>query len=121
MKNKIIGIIGSRTRDDYKDWELVHNKFLEIYKDDDWICSGGCKVGGDHFAFKLHLRYFIPYLEFPANWDKHGKAAGFIRNTDIAKVSHVLIACLDKENGKGTQDTINKFIQLHGEENLYIV
>ena len=117
---KIIGIVGSRSRNSHADFLLVHKKFLEIYEDGDWICSGGCSKGADSFAYKLHQDYVTPYLEFPAFWEKHGKIAGFLRNSDIAKASNVLIACLD-ENSKGTQDTINKFIKAHGEEGLYIV
>lgn len=119
---KIIGIVGSRRRDsDNSDFIPVRNKFIEIYEDGDWICSGGCPKGGDRFAKMLHKEYCIPYLEFPANWYKHGKSAGFKRNGDIAKASDVLIACVSEDRTGGTEHTIKLFIKLHGEDKLYIV
>jgi len=117
----IIGIIGSRKRNSEEDFALVKNKFFEIYKDGDWICSGGCPIGGDEFAHRIHKEYSIPYLEFPANWKKYGKSAGFKRNGAIAKFSDVLIACVSETRNGGTEDTIKKFIKFHGEDRLYIV
>ena len=100
---------------------MVKKKFFELYKEGDWICSGGCPKGADRFAFILHLDFDLPYLEFPANWKKYGNIAGFIRNTDIAKCSDVLIACVSRDRTGGTEDTVRKFIDFHGEENLHIV
>jgi len=119
--SKIIGIVGSRKRDSNIDFLDVHKKFIEIYNDGDWICSGGCPKGGDRFAHRLHKDYETPYLEFPAAWSKNGRSAGFVRNTDIAKASDVLIACVSPERVGGTEETIKKFIKYHGKERLYIV
>ena len=44
-----------------------------------------------------------------ADWDEHGKAAGFIRNQEIVDCSHRIIAFWDKES-TGTKDTIDKAI-----------
>lgn len=118
---KIIGIVGSRRRDSKADFLSVAKKFNEIYEDGDWICSGGCSKGADRFAYELHKQYVTPYLEFPAFWEKHGKIAGFLRNTDIAMASDILIACVSPDRKGGTEDTIKKFIKEHGEERLYIV
>lgn len=118
---KIIGIVGSRSRNSNRDFLAVHKAFLEIYEEGDWICSGGCPQGGDRFAYRLHQDYVTPYLEFPAFWEKHGKVAGFLRNTDIAKASDVLLACVSEHRVGGTEDTIKKFVDFHGEEGLYIV
>lgn len=122
MANKIIGIVGSRSRDSSRDFLAVHKQFKEIYMDGDWICSGGCSAGGDAFAYRLHQDYVTPYLEFPAFWKKHGKVAGFLRNTDIAKAADVLIACVSEDRTGGTEDTVKKFIKFNGgEEGLYLV
>ena len=42
---------------------------------------------------------------FPAEWDKHGKGAGFIRNGEMAKYANLLIAFWDGES-KGTKHMI---------------
>jgi len=108
---KVIGIIGTRRRDANSDFKLVEKKFLEIYKEGDWICSGKCGKGGDRFAILLKDKYCVPYLEFPANWKKHGNNAGHIRNTPIANHSDILIACVAIDRTGGTEDTIRKFNQ----------
>jgi len=118
---KIIGIIGSRHRTTKIDFDTVEKKFLEIYNDGDWICSGGCPTGGDQFAHALHVKYETPYLEFPARWNRYGKSAGYKRNGDIANASNVLIACVSIERIGGTEDTIKKFLKTNEESKLYIV
>ena len=112
MSKKIIGIIGTRRRNTTKDYQNVEKVFLEVYKDGDWICSGGCRQGGDYFAYLLHNKYKVPYLEFPANWAKYGKSAGFRRNTDIAQNSDILIACVAEDRRGGTEDTIQKWLTI---------
>ena len=122
-KNKFIGIIGTRRRDTEEDWLLTFKAFVDIYEEGDIIVSGGCPQGGDRFAKMIHEKYYIPYLEFPANWPRFGKRAGFIRNTDIALWSNYLIACVAEDRKGGTEDTINKFLDFYNKpkENLILV
>lgn len=110
----IIGVVGSRRRNTLHDREIVWEKFFEIYTEGDWICSGGCKKGADLFAKQLWKLHDIPYLEFPPKLKKYGSpAAYFMRNTEIAKHSEVLIACRSKDQTGGTEDTIKKFKKFH--------
>jgi len=106
---KRIIIIGSRRRNEPADWLLTESAFLNIYEKGDIVISGGCSKGGDYFAEIISARYEIPIVIFPANWEKFGKAAGFIRNTDIARNGDVLIACVAPDRKGGTEDTIKKF------------
>lgn len=117
---KIIGIIGSRDRDDQDTYAKILTVFDQIYTPGDWVCSGGCSRGGDRFAKLIANKYKTPYLEFPADWDGLGKAAGMIRNVHIAKACHVLIAS-PSNPGCGTRHTIKKFIEFHGKEGLHTV
>lgn len=117
----IIGIVGTRQRIAMSDYELIKAAFDSVYQPGDIICSGGCKFGGDRFAKAIYKSEYIPYLEFPANWLKHGKEAGFIRNTDIAKWSTILIACVHPDRKGGTEDTITKFKKFHPDGQLIIV
>ena len=65
----IIGIVGSRSRDTYRDYKLVEEKFFEIYEEGDWICSGGASKGADKFAEKIAKKNGIPILIFYPNWE----------------------------------------------------
>ena len=115
-----IGIVGSRSRDTVKDFDLVLTKFKELYKVGDIIISGGCSRGGDRFAEVIANQLHVEIIIFPANWQRYGKAAGFIRNTDIARESDILIACVASNRLGGTEDTVNKYLKL-GKSHLYLV
>lgn len=119
---KRIGIVGTRQRNKAGDYIDVRNAFFKIYNVGDWIVSGGCKKGGDRFADFLAEEWGIPILIFYPNWKKYGKGAGFVRNTDIAKWSEILIACVaDDRTTGGTEDTIRKFIEFHTSDDLILV
>lgn len=120
-KYKTIGIIGTRRRDDKTSEKKVWRAFKKVYKKGDTICSGLCPKGADRFAVVFAKKLDAKTLWFPADWKKHGRAAGFIRNTDIAKESDVLIACVAEDRKGGTEDTIKKFIKFHGPKKLIIV
>jgi hypothetical protein len=131
----VIGIIGSRRRDTEEDFKKTLNVFNKIYQKGDIICSGLCPHGGDWFAVLISLgldwisdtierrklyklvagehKTFIPSIWFPAEWKKYGRAAGFKRNTDIAKMSDILIACVSLDRTGGTEDTIKKYTKLN--------
>ena len=120
-KIKRIGIIGSRRRNSILDFKKIENAFSKVYNGGDWIVSGGCPKGGDRFAENIAKEYGIPILIFYPNWQKYGKAAGFVRNGDIADNSDVLIACVSEDRKGGTEDTIKKFLKNNSEENLMLV
>lgn len=66
--------------------------------------------GGAHGADKLGERWAVsqclPIARFPADWDAHGKRAGFIRNSEMAEYAD---ACIVFWNGtsKGTKHMID--------------
>jgi len=109
---KRIGVVGTRERNERRDYKEVRDEFFILYKEGDWIVSGGCFKGGDHFAEEIAKKNGIPILIFYPNWDKYGKAAGFVRNSFIAEYSDVLIACVSCDRTGGTEDTIKKFEKL---------
>lgn len=126
-KNQIyIGIVGTRSRDSYKDFNLLQKKWELFYNankaKDIVIVSGLCSKGGDKFALFLYRNYATKKLWFPAQWDLYGTKAGIIRNTDIALVSEILIAMVKPDRKGGTEDTIIKFLSRQGHtKNLYLL
>ena len=66
--------------------------------------SGGAK-GADSLAEKYALENNIETEIFYPDWDKDGKAAGFIRNNQIIKNSNIVFAFTNGSNG--TQNSIN--------------
>jgi hypothetical protein len=123
-----VGIIGTRRRDSSDDWIITYETFVratalevEDGKTDIVIVSGLCTKGGDKFAVTLYKKFKTKKLWFPAQWNALGFDAGFIRNTDIALVSDILIAVRNYNCTGGTEDTIRKFIQFGKENHLIIV
>lgn len=49
----------------------------------------------------------IPVKRFPADWDRHGRAAGPIRNCQMAQYADALIAIWDGKS-RGTKNMIDE-------------
>jgi hypothetical protein len=109
---KIIGIVGTRRRDDLAADTKVRKAFLSIYNYGDEIVSGGCTKGADRFAEDYARQYQVPIKIYYAPWNKVGKGAGFARNDLIAQDADVLIACVSSDRSGGTEDTIRKFQEM---------
>lgn len=98
-----IGVVGSRGFNDYKLLKDTLDKYLNnVYL----IVSGGAE-GADSLGEKWANENNIKTLILKPDWKKHGKAAGFIRNTDIVDQSDMIIAFWDGLT-RGTEDTIHK-------------
>ncbi len=109
---KVIGIVGSRSRDSLQDFQKCMRAFEKIYNDGDTVVSGGCPKGGDRFAELIARNYQISITIHHAHWEKYGKPAGPIRNTLIARDCNVLIALPSEGREGGTEDTISKVEKL---------
>lgn len=82
------------------------NVNLSVYHGYDMIeiVTGGCR-GVDHSAKAWAMHHRIPHREFPADWNTHGKAAGPIRNKQMAEYADKLVALWDGES-RGTLNMI---------------
>lgn len=85
------------------------------------VVCGMCR-GVDILGRQWAIENNIPVKEFPANWSKFGRAAGPIRNREMAEYADALIAIL-MPNSVGTKNMIqtaakvglkNVYIQRHG-------
>lgn len=97
-----IAVVGSR---DFKPLSLVES-FIQGLPDDSIIISGGAR-GVDSIAERAAKNRGLQTIIYPAQWDKYGKAAGMMRNTDIIKDSDIVVAFWDGKS-RGTQDSIIK-------------
>lgn len=66
----------------------------------------GCADGADELARQWALARYIPHIGFPANWAKHGRRAGPIRNRQMLRSGkpHLVVAF---PGGVGTQSMIS--------------
>lgn len=69
------------------------------------IC--GTARGADRAGATWANEMCVRVTEFPADWKKYGKAAGFLRNQEMATYGECLIAIWDGES-RGTKDMIER-------------
>ena len=94
-------VIGTRTFDNYAELcETLGN----LANTPTEIISGGA-TGADALAERYAKDNNLPLAIFRANWEKHGKAAGPIRNQIIIENCEQLVAFWDGQS-KGTSHTI---------------
>lgn len=100
-------VAGSRTIDSYDD---VATAISESGFDIDEIVSGsanGVDKAGEAFAFK----YWKRIKRFPADWKAHGKAAGPIRNRQMAEYADAAVVVWDGQS-RGSKNMIAEMQRL---------
>jgi len=109
MGMKLI-IAGSRDLDKYRVfYEVVTDFGISIdYYEGDIDCreftisefiTGGCPTGADQFPYLFSnfsdVEGLVHIKEYPADWKSHGKAAGPIRNRQMAEYGDALLLIWD--------------------------
>ena len=93
-------IAGGRDFNDYEKLKSVLNHLKQPFE----IVSGMAK-GADSLAVRYANENGLTLHKFPADWDTHGKGAGFKRNAEMADFSDALIAFWDGKS-RGTNHMI---------------
>ena len=76
------------------------------------IVSGGAR-GADSLSEILAKKLNIPLQSMPADWNKHGKSAGYVRNEEMAKYADACLVLWD-----GTSKGSKHMIDLAKKHNL---
>jgi predicted Rossmann fold nucleotide-binding protein DprA/Smf involved in DNA uptake len=96
-----VAIVGSR---DFPNLESV-GQYVSDLPRDSVIVSGGAR-GVDRAAEAVARAKGMATLIFPADWNRHGKAAGYMRNRLIVANADRLVA-FQHNNSRGTQHSID--------------
>lgn len=97
-------IAGGRLFDDYIYLRESMDYLLQNINDEIIVVCGkarGADTLGERYA--KERGYAVHY--FPADWDRYGKAAGYIRNEEMAKNADALVAFWDGKS-RGTKSMI---------------
>ena len=107
-----LAIIGSRGFDNY---DLMKQTLKQVLQGHviDCVISGGA-AGADSLAEFWAKEHGIPVQVFKADWNTHGKSAGFLRNSNIVNRADTIVAFWDQIS-HGTADTIKKARQANKE------
>lgn len=114
MKEFKLIIAGSRSFDNY---ELLSRTVFALAEDpklDGYGISivSGMAPGADALAYMFAHRNGIQCYEMPANWQKFGKRAGYMRNAQMGDFADGLIAFWDGQS-RGTAHMIQYMQKLN--------
>ena len=113
MKEFKLIVAGSRDFNDYerlvKELNVLADGVLSNHAVS--IVSGMAR-GADSLAVQFAKKHDVKLYEFPADWDRLGKAAGFIRNRTMALFADGLLTFWDGHSN-GTRHMIH-FMQTTG-------
>ena len=101
-------IAGSRDFTDYDVLEREVYKFINMNKalPKDILIISGTARGADRLGELFAYNHGISFIRMPADWNKHGKAAGYVRNREMAQVATHCIVFWDGKS-KGTKNMID--------------
>lgn len=97
-------IAGSRDFDDYNKLCEVCDFMLQNHTEIE-VISGGAR-GADKLGEKYANERGYTVTQFKADWNKHGKSAGYKRNAEMAEYGDALICFWDGKS-KGSKHMIN--------------
>lgn len=96
-------ITGGREYNDIKTLSFVLDLLNDNHPFTEFVT--GMARGADTLGFHWAVQRGIKTIEYPADWDKHGRSAGFIRNLEMAKSGVNLLIAFP--GGKGTAHMMN--------------
>lgn len=98
-------VTGSR---DWGNSAVVLKALRAVYsldKPDKVLVSGACPTGADRLAEVFWSHFGGTIERHPANWELHGKSAGYIRNSEMVNAGADLCIAFIKNNSKGATMT----------------
>src|SRR5258708_7031351 len=78
-------IAGGRDFSNYKLFSKTMEDFVEFHGIPSELISGKCPTGADYYGERWAETRYVSIKGFPADWNKHGKVAGPIRNKQMAE------------------------------------
>lgn len=68
----------------------------------------GAARGADQLAGEVANDYSFTVREFPADWRRYGRRAGFVRNIQMLDEQPDLVLAFQRNDSRGTQHTIDQ-------------
>lgn len=97
-------IAGSRS---FNSYETLKLKLTQLGLDTKQLTIiSGCARGADMLGERWAREFGKELIRMPADWDRYGKSAGYIRNEEMAKIATHLVAFWDGSS-RGTKHMID--------------
>lgn len=87
-------------------WQAVERSGFDVTE---VVC--GMAAGADALGRRWAETHNIPVAKFPANWDKYHRAAGPIRNAEMAHYADALIVFI-WDNSRGSENMLKQMTKL---------
>lgn len=100
-----------------EDYDLLETGMSKTFWHFEEIVCGMAK-GADTWGRKYAEKWKIPVKEFPADWEKYGKAAGSIRNKQMADYADAALVFI-WDNSRGSKNMIETMKKLN--KPVYVV
>ena len=113
MKEFKLIVAGGR---DFYDYQLLSDTLFNmssgIYVDYAISIVSGMAGGADRMGYLFAKEHQVKIYGYPANWDKYGKRAGFMRNEVMGDFADGLLAFWDGKS-RGTKHMIDYMTKLN--------
>lgn len=101
-------VTGSRDWTDARSIEL--EMFRALYESktffgDAVLIHGACPTGADALADRYARATGMHVLRFPADWERHGKRAGFLRNAEMVETGPDICLAFIRNGSRGASMT----------------
>ena len=101
---------------DFTDTQYAADSLVKLVEEnmlpDTFTVISGNARGADKVGEYLAKLWDLPLEIYPADWNQHGKSAGYIRNKQMADIADMLVAFWDGKS-RGTAHIINTMKQQH--------
>jgi YspA, cpYpsA-related SLOG family len=105
MSFKVV-VAGGRDFNDYSLLKRSLDRALRNRIDEGIVIVSGAARGADTLGERYAKEYGYGIESHPADWNKYGKSAGYIRNKEMAQSSDALMAFWDGKS-RGTKHMID--------------
>ena len=112
-------IAGGRDFNDLAVFSYGIGQFLqefELKRDKLEIVSGMAR-GADTLGVDYARKFGLKLHKFPADWNKYGKRAGYVRNQEMAYFADGLLAFWDRQS-RGTAHMIKTMLEMHNPKDV---
>ena len=96
-------VTGSRT---WTDTTTIRDALASVWGHGDAVLvSGGCPRGADRLAEACWTRWGVRVERHPADWDRHGRGAGFARNAEMVAAGADVCLAFIRAGSRGASHT----------------
>jgi hypothetical protein len=100
-------VCGSR---DWTDKDVIADEMANYVPDCPTVIHGAAK-GADSLAAEVAAAYGLDVQAFPADWARHGKRAGILRNLAMLDEKPYAVLAFQRNGSRGTQHTIDEALK----------